>query len=60
MKNNLEFVRGGQGRSARAVTDSAEVWGWITLAAVILALVCLTGCVCDTPEHKLQNMTQGN
>ena len=45
MKNDL--VRGGQGRSARAVISSAELWGWAALAAVILALACLTGCVCD-------------
>ena len=60
MKNNPEIIRGGQGRSAHAVTDSAEVFGWLVLAAVLLALACLTGCVIDTPEHKLQNMTQGN
>ena len=37
-------IRGGQGRSAHSVTDSAELWGWVVLAAVILALACLTGC----------------
>ena len=47
MKQTLDEARAIMRRNGYAATSSAELWGWAALAAVILALACLTGCACD-------------
>ena len=37
------LVRGGQGRSRRELKNEAEIFGWIALAAALMALAILVG-----------------
>ena len=46
------LVMGGQGRSETEITNSAELCGWLVLAAVIVALACLTGCAANVQRPE--------